>query len=167
MFAAVSDATKPGKSDSPDAPVGAPSGDAGAVKALRKVRSDTASLGDLAATLARIERRQTIQERVALRVVDILAIHDEKLDAILEAATRESGPSPVVAVLTDILESLREQQSLLEELPGSLAEIIRDEWPHEADAEDEPGKDMGTDLDDPETEPAAPGRFDGRTHERH
>jgi hypothetical protein len=167
LYPAVNDATNPSENDIPDGPVGAPSGDVGAAKALRKVRSDTASLGDLAAALARIERRQAIQERVAHRVIDMLAIHDEKLDAILEAATREPGPSPVVAILTDILESLREQQGLLEELPGTLAEIIREEWPHEADAEDEPDKDMGTNLDNPEREPAEPGHFDGRTHERH
>ena len=77
------------------------------MKAARTVRSDADSLGDLVAALARIELRQTVHEQVARRVVDMLAIHNEKLDAILEAATREPGPSPVLGVLAEILESLR------------------------------------------------------------
>src|SRR3954451_712579 len=155
----MTDATEPG--GNPDAPIGAPSGDIGAVKAARKVRSDTDSLGDITAALARIERRQTIHEQAAIHVVDMLAIHNEKLDAILAAATREPGPSPVFGVLTEILESLRAQESLLAELPDTLAETIRDEWQREPDMDDEPAS------KDPETEPAGPDPFDNRTPERH
>ena len=78
--------------------------------------------------MTRIELRQTVHEQVAHQIVDMLAIHNEKLDAILEAATQEPGPSPVLGVLAEILELLREQESLLAELPGTLAETIRDEW---------------------------------------
>ncbi len=153
----MNDTAKPG--DNPDAFVGAQSGGTGAVKAARKVRSHTDSLWDITAALARIERRQAIHDRVAHRLIDMLAIHNEKLDAILEAATREPGPSPVFGVLTEILESLRAQESLLAELPDTLAETIRDEWQREPAMDDEP------DSEDPETEPAGPDPFDNRTRE--
>jgi hypothetical protein len=117
--------------------------------------SDTEFLGEMKAAMARIELRQTVHEEVALRVVDMLAIHNEKLDAILAAATREPGPSPVLGVLAEILESLREQESLLAELPGTLAVTIRGELQRELDAED------------PEMEPAGPDFFDNRTNEGH
>ena len=130
----------------------------GAMKAPRTAPADT---GHLEASLARIERRQTAHEQVALRLVDMLAIHNEKLDAILEAATREPGPSPVLGVLADILDSLRAQENLLAALPDTLAETIRDEGRADLDTESDP------DADDPEMEPAAPGLFDNRTGERH
>jgi hypothetical protein len=160
MFAAVNDATKPGEGDIPGTPVRA-AGETGAVKAPRRTRPDTESLGKLMAAVTRIERRQTVHEQVAHRVIDMLAIHNEKLDAILEAATREPGPSPVLGVLEEILESLRAQESLLAELPGTLAETMRDEWLREPDIDDEP------DAEDPEMDPAGPGPFDDRTNERH
>jgi hypothetical protein len=122
--------------------------------------SDTDHTGVLLAAIARIEQRQTAYERVAHRMLDILEVHREKLDAILAAANREPGPSPVLGVLAEILESLREQESLLAELPGALAETIRDEWLHEPDVDGEP------DADDPAMEPAGSGAFDDRTDER-
>ena len=162
MFAAMNDATKPGERTSPAHRVRAPSaGHRCREGTPGQHRSDTELLGDLVAAVARIEQRQTVHEQVARRVVDMLAIHNEKLDAILEAATREPGPSPVLGVLTEILESLREQESLLAELPDTLAETIRDEWQREPDMDDEP------DAEDPEMEPAGPDPFDDRTHERH
>jgi hypothetical protein len=124
-------------------------------------RPDAGFLDELKAAVARIEQRQIVHEQVAHRVIDMLAIHNEKLDAILAAATQEPGPSPVLGVLVDILESLRAQENLLAELPGTLAETIRDEWRAELDTETEPG------VDDPEMEPAVPGHFDGPIHERH
>jgi hypothetical protein len=166
MFAAVNDATKPGENDIPGGPGRAPSGEAGAVKAPRKVW-DTGSLRELVAAVRRVERRQTIHEQVVLRVVDMLAIHNEKLDAILEAATREPGPSPLLGVLEEILETLRAQESLLAALPETLAETIRDEWPGELDAEGDRDTENDPNLVDPEVEPAGPGHFDNRTHERH
>ena len=95
VFAAMNDAAKPGERDEPGDRVPASDREAGTVKVRRTAPSDAKLLRDLVAAVARIEQRQTVQEQVALRVVDMLAIHDEKLDAILEAATREPGPSPV------------------------------------------------------------------------
>jgi len=127
---------------------------AGIAKAAGRTRPDTGTPGKLMAAVARIERRLADHEQVAHRVIDLLAIHDEKLNAILEAATREPGPSPLLGLLEGILESLREQESLLAALPGALAETIRDEWPREPEA------------DDPEIEPIVD-QFDDRPHERH
>ena len=124
-------------------------------------------LRELVAAVARVEQRQTVQEQVALRVVDMLAIHNEKLDAILEAATREPGPSPVLGVLADILSSLREQETLLAELPGTLAEILRDEWSREPDVNGERDMDDEPAAEDPEMEPAGPGLFDDPANARH
>jgi hypothetical protein len=124
-------------------------------------------LRELVAAVARVEQRQTVQEQVALRVVDILAIHDEKLDAILEAATREPGPSPVAEALAAILSSLREQEILLAELPGTLAEILRDAWSREPDVDGERDMDDEPAAEDPETEPARPGVSDDPVNARH
>ena len=55
---------------------------------------------ELAAALARIEQRQAAYEVVAHRLIGMLEVHNEKLDAILEAATVEPGPSPTTEVLT-------------------------------------------------------------------
>jgi hypothetical protein len=116
--------------------------------------SDTDHTDVLPAAIARIEQRQTAYEQVARRILDILDVHNEKLDAILKAATQEPGPSPVLSVLAEILESLHEQQSLLAGLPGALAESIRDELQRELDAED------------PEMEPAGQDFIDNQTNER-
>jgi hypothetical protein len=61
----------------------------------------------------------------------------------------------VLSVLAEILESLREQESLLAELPGTLAVTMRDELQREPGAED------------PEMEPADRDFFDNRTNEGH
>jgi hypothetical protein len=122
------------------------------VKAPSTAPSDTGFLDALRAALTRIEQRQIVHEQVAHRMIDMLAIHNEKLDAILAAATQESGPSPVLSVLAEILVSLREQESLLAELPGTLAVTMRDELQRELDAED------------PEMEPAGRDFFDNPTH---
>ena len=114
---------------------------------------------DLAAAVARIETRQAAYETVVNRVLSILEVHNEKLDAILEAATQEPGPSPVVETLTAILLSLRTQENLLLDLPQALTEALRGEF--RRDLEDD------GDADDPEMESATPGLSDGRINERH
>jgi len=81
---------------------------------------------DPTAALARIEVRQQAYEVVASRILDTLQIHTEKLDAILEAATQSPGPSPVGETLGQILTALREQGALLEALPSSIAESLRE-----------------------------------------
>ena len=111
---------------------------------------------DLAAAVARIETRQAAYEVVARRVLDTLEVHTEKLDAILEAATREPGPSPVAKALAAILSSLREQESLLLDLPQALTEAMRGE--RRRDREDE-------DAEEPEMEPGGPWRYPDRPGE--
>jgi hypothetical protein len=125
------------------------------VKAPSTAPSDSGFLDALRAALTRIEQRQIVHEQVTHRMIDMLAIHNEKLDAILAAATQEPGPSPVLSVLAEILESLREQESLLAELPSTLAVTMRDELQRELDAED------------PETEPAGRDFFDNPTNGGH
>jgi hypothetical protein len=109
------------------------------MKAPRTAQPGDAWFRDLAAAMARIEARQAAYEAVARRVLDTLEVHTEKLDAIIEAATREPGPSPVAEILTAILSSLREQEGLLLDLPQALTEAMRGElWldPAEKDAEE-------------------------------
>ena len=54
---------------------------------------------EILTALARIEQRQSVYEQVVHRILGCLEIHSEKLDAILEAATVEPGPSPVAEAL--------------------------------------------------------------------
>ncbi len=103
---------------------------------------------EMLAVLARIEQRQAAYEQVAHSILDMMAIHNEKLDAILEAATVEPGPSPVAEALAAILVATQEQTRLLSGLPEALAVTIREEMQRELEAEGY------------ETEPATPGAFD-------
>jgi len=82
---------------------------------------------ELAQALARIEQRQAAYEIVAHRLIGMLEVHNEKLDAILEAATVEPGPSPTTEVLQQILATMQEQATLLQGLPDAIGEIIREE----------------------------------------
>ena len=106
--------------------------------------------------LARIEQRQAAIERsqasfteVAHRILDMMEIHNEKLDEVLKAATVEPGPSPVAEALAALLTATQEQTRLLTGLPQALAVTIREEMQRELEAE---GYEM---------EPAMPGSFDG------
>ena len=90
---------------------------------------------ELAAALARIEQRQAAYEVVAHRLLGILEVHNEKLDAILKAATADPGPSPVAEVLKQILVSMQAQEAALAGLPAALGETIRDELQRELEAE--------------------------------
>lgn len=102
-------------------------------------------LADLVAAVGRVEQRQAAYEQVAHRILDTLEVHTEKLDAILEAATQEAGPSPVQELLAEILKSLHEQERLLTGLPDALAETIRDELHRELDAEEPEMEEAGPD----------------------
>ena len=82
---------------------------------------------EIAEALARIEQRQAAYEVVAHRLIGMLEVHNEKLDAILEAATVEPGPSPTAEILTQILATMQEQTALLQGLPDAIGDIIRDE----------------------------------------
>ena len=86
---------------------------------------------DIAKVLARIEQRQAAYEVVAHRILGMLEVHNEKLDAILQAATVEPGPSPVAEILVQILDTMRRQTELLEGLPDAISETIRDEMQRE------------------------------------
>lgn len=86
---------------------------------------------DIAEALARIEQRQLAYEVVAQRLIGMLEVHNEKLDAILEAATVDPGPSPTAELLNQILTTMREQTALLRELPDAISETIRDEMQRE------------------------------------
>jgi hypothetical protein len=55
--------------------------------------SDGQKLKDVAEAVLRIEERQAAYEQVAHRILGLLQVHNEKLDAILEAAVGEPGPS--------------------------------------------------------------------------
>ncbi len=89
---------------------------------------------ELVAVLARIEERQQAYETVARRILETLQVQTEKLDAILEAATQQPGPSPVADTLGQILTALREQSAVLEALPVSIAGAMR-ELDEDADME--------------------------------
>jgi hypothetical protein len=104
--------------------------------------------------LVRIETRQAAYEVVAHRILGILEVHNEKLDAILEAATTEPGPSPVAEALNKLVAAVEEQTRLLTSLPEVLAVAIREELHRELEAEGY------------ETEPAVPGAFDRPDSER-
>jgi len=96
---------------------------------------------ELAQALARIEQRQAAYEVVAHRLIGMLDVHNEKLDAILEAATLEPGPSPTAELLQQILNTMRQQTALLEALPAAISETIRDEMQREfEDLEMEPAE---------------------------
>ena len=106
---------------------------------------------ELAATLARIEQRQTAYERVTHEIVSAMTVHTEMLTAILQAATIDPGPSPVAEALQQIVLGLQQQTALLVELPTMLASVIREE--------------MVVDLEVDETEPAE-GAFEREAAER-
>lgn len=98
---------------------------------------------EIARALTRIEQRQAAYEVVAHRLIGMLEVHNEKLDAILEAATVEPGPSPTTEVLNQILATMRRQTELLEGLPEAISETIRDEMQREleeVDVEMEPAE---------------------------
>lgn len=106
---------------------------------------DSAALGD---RLERVERALERFDQVGHRIVGMLEVQTEMLTALLEAATKEPGPSPVVKALKDITEELQTQGDLLRDLPTTLASAIRDEMQREVEEEAE---------GDPETyEPSEP-----------
>ena len=110
--------------------------------------SGTGNIDALLTAVARIEQRQVAFEHVAHRLIDILEIHNEKLDAILVAASQEPETSPSLRVLESILATLREQERLLIDLRDAQANRSGDEPPNDSDWEDL------------EMEAAAPGSFE-------
>jgi hypothetical protein len=92
---------------------------------------------EIATALARIEQRQAAYEVVAHRLIGMLEIHNEKLDAILEAATVEPGPSPTTEILSQMLATMQEQTALLRSLPDAISDTIREEMQRELEDEAE------------------------------
>ena len=88
------------------------------------------------AVLERIETRLTAHEQAIRHIVDMQVIHNEKLDAILLAATREPGPSPVAEMMRGVIGALNEQGELLRDLPNVLAVAIREELHRELEFDD-------------------------------
>ncbi len=122
------------------------------------VADDTPSKADLLAFMERLERAQTAFVTVADRILGCLEIHNEKLDAILEAATEEPvGPSAAAKALQEIAASLNRQEGLLLAIPQSLAQAVRIELQREiaddleadpdAFEEAKPGVGFGEDAD--------------------
>jgi hypothetical protein len=90
----------------------------------------------LAAQLSRIEQRQTAYEVVAHKLIGMLEVHNEKLDAILAACTDEPPPSPVVDLLRRLVDAASEQTALLRALPETIAHTVRDEVDRELNGGD-------------------------------
>ena len=101
---------------------------------------------DILAALARIEQRQIAYEAVAHQTFDTLAVHTEMLQAIMEAATADPGPSPVAEALKQILTAMQETTRLLQQLPEAIGATIREELQREGE--------------EAEWEPAEPDAFD-------
>ena len=79
-------------------------------------------------------------------MVGLLEIHGAKLDAILEAATAESGPSETAELLKEIASAQAQTNELLQDLPANIAVMFHDELEREED-------------DEPEMEPAKGANF--------
>lgn len=90
---------------------------------------------ELLAAMGRIERTQERFVAAADNILSALEVHNEKLDAILMAATKEPGPSPTAALLKKIVASLTEQSAVLNALPAALAQSIREEMDRELEDE--------------------------------
>lgn len=97
--------------------------------------SDSGKLDELLAVAGRIERAQVRFVTVAEDLLAGLQAQAEKVDAILEAATKEPGPSPTAELLKRIIASLTEQSDLLHALPVSMAQAIRDQMDQELEAQ--------------------------------
>lgn len=74
-----------------------------------------------------MEQRIATLELVMQRMIGILEIHGHKLDAILDAATAESGPSETGDLLRQIVTALEEQTETLALMPQVLGQVIRRE----------------------------------------
>lgn len=93
------------------------------------VNDETAT--ELLAIAGRIERAQERFAKVADDILTVLEVHTEKLDAVLEAATKDPGPSPTAELLREIVAALTGQSALLAALPAAFAKTVRDELERE------------------------------------
>ncbi|NHN89847.1 hypothetical protein [Acetobacter conturbans] len=100
-------------------------------------KSAPAGTSDLAALRAEMREMREAQERfvvVGERIITMLSVINDKADLLIEAATKEPGPSPVAKMLEAILAALAEQHATLSRLPAELAAAIHED----EDAESEP-----------------------------
>ena len=97
------------------------------------VSDETAT--QLLASAGRIERAQEGFVVVADNILTALEVHTEKLDAILEAATKDPGPSPTAELLKEIVVALTAQSALLAALPDAFAKTVRVELEREIEEE--------------------------------
>ncbi|MBS0984260.1 hypothetical protein [Gluconobacter cerinus] len=89
-----------------------------------------ANASELSAIRAEMREMREAQERFVLvgeRIITMLSVVNDKTDLLIEAATKEPGPSPVAKMLEAVLEALREQQAILSRLPAELAAAIHDD----------------------------------------
>ena len=93
------------------------------------------AMAELLAVAGRIERAQERFVAVADDMLTSLQVHTEKLDAILEAATKEPGPSPTAKMLKAIVAALEDQTVLLTALPAEFARTVREEMDRELEEE--------------------------------
>ena len=97
--------------------------------------ADDDKMADLLAIAGRIERAQERFVTVADDILTSLEAHTEKLDAILEAATKEPGPSPTARLLKAIVAALEDQSALLTALPAEFARTVREEMDRDLEEE--------------------------------
>ncbi len=109
---------------------------------------------ELLAIAGRIERAQERFVKVADDILGSLEAHTEKLDAILEAATKEPGPSPTAKLLKAIVSALEDQSALLTALPTAFARTVREEMDRELEEEiDAEGADAWEPVDEDDGRP--------------
>ena len=101
--------------------------------------ADDEKMAELLAIAGRIERAQERFVTVADDILTSLEAHTEKLDAILEAATKEPGPSPTAKLLKEVIASLNEQSEVLNALPATFAKTLREEMDRELEEEIDAG----------------------------
>lgn len=74
------------------------------------------SVAKMLAAIERIEKRQAAYEIVAHKILTCIEVQNEKLGLIITEMSRDPGPSPTTAVLTEILGTMRRQAELMEGL---------------------------------------------------
>ncbi len=107
---------------------------------------DLRSMADMATAVQRVLNNQSAIMYSLRSILDVQEVQGAKLDAIMEAATVEAGPSPLSKALESIAANMRQNTRMLEELPEKLAAMIADE--------------IAIEIDAATFEPAAPERHD-------
>ncbi len=106
----------------------------------------TTKTDDLHAELVRIRETQERFVLVGERVITMLSVINDKADLLIEAATKDPGPSPVAKMLEAVLAALTEQSATLARLPAELAAAIHED----EEAGSEPADHIAWNDPDPE-----------------